>query len=173
MSRVILVVGGHGLGWVLIYAGNVKVRLHWISFAATIEAYKLLPPDAVIFVARTLPWFEIVLGAMLVLTSIAAGGLYCYSYFRRSVMATSAARGTTITLAALSTVASALLLTFLAILVRSYALGMDIDCGCFGPGEKLSLRTLVRDGLLAAVSLAVTVGAFLVSRRQTRHSPAA
>ncbi len=173
MWRVILLAGGHGLGWVLIYAGYVKVRLPWISFAATIEAYKLLPADTVIFVARTLPWFEFVLGALLVLTSIAAGGSYCYSYSRRSVMAASAANGNMMTLAALSTLASALLLTFFAILVRSYALGMDIDCGCFGPGEKLSLRTLVRDGLLAGISLAVAIGAFHMSRRQTVESPAA
>ena len=173
MSRALLLFGGMGLGGVLLYAGSVKVRLPWISFAATIEAYKLLPPDAVILTARTLPWFEIVLGALLILASFVAGGFHVYSYFRRSVFATLVANGFTIALAVLSTVASALLLAFFAILARSYALGMDIDCGCFGPGEKLSSKTLVRDGLLAGVSLAVTVGAFLMSRRRAGESPAA
>jgi len=172
MWRMILLAGGHGLGWVLVYAGYVKVRLPWISFAATIEAYKLLPADAVVFVARTLPWFELTLGALLVLTSMAAGASYGYSYFRRSVIAAWAAKGNMMALAALSAVASALLLTFFAILVRSFVLGMDIDCGCFGPGEKLSLRTLVRDGLLAGLSLAVTAGAVHRSRSQTVGSPA-
>ncbi len=168
-----LLAGGHGLGWVLAYAGYVKARLPWISFAATIEAYQLLSPEGVIFVARTLPWFELVLGALLILTSTAAGAFYGYSYYRRSVAAAAAAKSNMIALAVLSTVASVLLLTFFAILARSFALGMDIDCGCFGPGEKLSLRTLVRDGALAGVSVAVTVGAYFRSRRQTVGPPAA
>ncbi len=145
MSRALLLAGRIGLGLVLLYAGYAKLQQPWISFAATIEAYKILPPDAVIFTARTLPWFEVVLGALLVLG---------------------------VGLRWVAAVASALLLMFFAILVRSYALGMDVDCGCFGPGEKLSWKTLVRDGLLVGVSVAVTIGAFLAARRPTRESTA-
>ena len=145
MSRALLLAGRIGLGLVLLYAGYAKLQHPWISFAATIEAYKILPPDAVIFTARTLPWFEVVLGALLVLG---------------------------VGLRWVAAVASALLLMFFAILVRSYALGMDVDCGCFGPGEKLSWKTLVRDGLLVGVSLAVTIGAFLSERRPARESTA-
>ena len=138
-----MLAGRIGLGLVLLYAGYAKLQQHWISFAATIEAYKILPPDAVIFVARVLPWFEVVLSALLVLG---------------------------VGLRWVAAVASALLLVFFTILVRSYALGMDIDCGCFGPGEKLSWKTLVRDGLLLGVSLAVTIGAFLTARRPAKAS---
>jgi len=145
MSRALLLAGRIGLGLVLLYAGYAKLQQPWISFAATIEAYKILPPDAVIFTARTLPWFEVVLGALLVLG---------------------------VGLRWVAAVASALLLMFFAILVRSYALGMDVDCGCFGPGEKLSWKTLVRDGLLVGVSVAVTIGAFLAARRPARESTA-
>lgn len=145
MSRSLLLVGRIGVGLVLLYAGYAKLQQPWISFAATIEAYKILPPDAVIFTARTLPWFEVVLGALLVLG---------------------------VGLRWVAAVASALLLMFFAILVRSYALGMDVDCGCFGPGEKLSWKTLVRDGLLVGVSVAVTIGAFLAARRPARESTA-
>jgi len=35
--------------------------------------------------------------------------------------------------------------------------GMQIDCGCFGPGERLSWLTLLRDGALLAASLWLTV----------------
>jgi len=145
MSRALLLAGRIGLGLVLLYAGYAKLQQPWISFAATIEAYKILPPDAVIFTARTLPWFELLLGALLVLG---------------------------VGLRWVAAVASALLLMFFAILVRSYALGMDVDCGCFGPGEKLSWKTLVRDGLLVGVSVAVTIGAFLAARRPARESTA-
>ena len=34
MSRALLLFGGMGLGGVMLYAGSVKVRLPWISFAA-------------------------------------------------------------------------------------------------------------------------------------------
>jgi len=145
MPRALLLAGRIGLGLVLLYAGYAKLQQPWISFAATIEAYNILPPGAVIFTARTLPWFEVVLGALLVLG---------------------------VGLRWVAAVASALLLMFFAILVRSYALGMDVDCGCFGPGEKLSWKTLVRDGLLVGVSVAVTIGAFLAARRPTRESTA-
>ena len=145
MSRALLLAGRIGLGLVLLYAGYAKLQQPWISFAATIEAYKILPPDAVIFTARTLPWFEVVLGALLLLG---------------------------VGLRWVAAVASALLLMFFAILVRSYALGMDVDCGCFWPGEKLSWKTLVRDGLLVGVSVAVTIGAFLAARRSARESTA-
>jgi hypothetical protein len=67
--------------------------------------------------------------------------------------------------------ASLLLLTFFAVLVRSYALGMNIECGCFGPGEQLTWKTLMRDGFLVLVSLAVTVGAFLTRRKSSTVPP--
>lgn len=62
--------------------------------------------------------------------------------------------------------ASALLLAlFYAVVIRSYALHLAINCGCFGPNEKLDSWTLVRDGCLFALGVAVTIGAFVVHRR--------
>jgi len=49
--------------------------------------------------------------------------------------------------------------------VRAYATGMEINCGCFGPGEAISVRTLVRDGWLLAVSLFLTWTSFRGRRR--------
>jgi hypothetical protein len=48
--------------------------------------------------------------------------------------------------------------------VRSYRMGLEINCGCFGPGERLGPVTLLRDGSLLALALAVTIGAFLIGR---------
>ena len=56
--------------------------------------------------------------------------------------------------------ASLLLLAFMVVLVRSFALGMQIDCGCFGSGDPLSAYTLARDGTLLAASLLLTLLAF-------------
>jgi uncharacterized membrane protein YphA (DoxX/SURF4 family) len=141
MLRWLVFAGRVALGGVLLYAGYVKLQMPWINFAAQIQAYKLswLTDEAVIFIARTLPWFEVVLGGLLWL------GLGVRW---------------------LAGLASALLLFFFVILVRSFALGMDIDCGCFGEGDRLTWKTLVRDGLLLASSIAVTWGAHLLVRRQ-------
>ena len=56
-----------------------------------------------------------------------------------------------------ATAISLLLGGFFTLMVWAYARHMDISCGCFGPtGDPISWRTLLRDGALLAVSLAVT-----------------
>ena len=138
---MLVLLGRLGLGAVFLYAAYTKLKLPWITFAATIEAYKLLPESGVVFVARTLPWFEATLGALLVL-------------------------GFGLRWAAAA--ASALLLAFFAAMVRSYALGLQIDCGCFGPGDALSWKTLIRDGLLTSVAVALAVASFRATRGKAR-----
>ncbi len=137
LRRALILVARLGLGAVFLFAAYSKLKLPWISFAATIYAYQLLPDDAVVFVARVLPWFELLLGILLILG---------------------------IQLRWVAAAATVLLLAFFAVLVRSYVRGMDIDCGCFGPGDRLSWKTLVREGLLVGVSLALTVAAFSTPR---------
>ena len=46
-----------------------------------------------------------------------------------------------------------LLLGFFAVMVRTYASGIQIECGCFGPGDVISIRSLARDGSLLLASL--------------------
>jgi len=121
------------LGAVFIVAAWMKLREPWAMFAMAIDSYQILPDWAVELVARTLPWFELLLGVWLI------AGLW-----RR-----------------LSTpVASLLLVVFFVLMVRAMIKGMQIDCGCFGPGDRLSWVTLVRDGAMLASSLFVTVAAF-------------
>lgn len=49
--------------------------------------------------------------------------------------------------------ACGLLTLFLGVLAYGLALGLDIDCGCFGPGEHVSLgAALVRDVVLLGVA---------------------
>ena len=121
------------LGAIFIYAAWTKLRQHWMIFAMSIDSYHLMPEWAVLFLGRTLPWLELAIGVLLL-----AG------YKLRYV----------------ATAASALLLVFFAAMVRSYVIGQGIDCGCFGLGEAISPKTLVRDGSLLAASVLLAVSAF-------------
>jgi uncharacterized membrane protein YphA (DoxX/SURF4 family) len=124
------------LGVVFVYSGWLKLRESWVVFAITIDAYGVLPQWAVVFIARTLPWGELTLGLLLL-----------SSRWRRTS----------------SAIAAVLLLSFFSLLVYTYARGLDIDCGCFGPsGDPISPKTLARDGILATAALALV---FLSFRR--------
>jgi uncharacterized membrane protein YphA (DoxX/SURF4 family) len=116
------------LGAVFIYAAYTKLRQSWLLFALSIDSYQLLPEWAVFTLARTLPALELGLGVLLVV------GVW---------------------LRYLSVVAAAILALFFSVMIVSYFRGAGIDCGCFGVGEPLSIKTLARDGvlLLAAVTL--------------------
>ena len=68
-----------------------------------------------------------------------------------------------------SVIATLVFAGFFTLIVRTYMLGLEINCGCFGPGEKLGPRNLVVDGSLLALAIAVTVGAFLLRRNSRRE----
>ena len=127
------------LGAIFVYAGYVKLRDPWQLFAAGIASYEILPLWAVKITARVLPWFEVLIGLLLM-----AG-----RWFRLSTVST-----------------SFLLLIFFSSMVRAFAQGKEINCGCFGNNEKLGTATLIRDSSLLVLALAVTIGAFLVKRRR-------
>jgi uncharacterized membrane protein YphA (DoxX/SURF4 family) len=118
------------LGAVFVYAAYTKLRQSWLLFALSIDSYQLLPEWAVFALARTLPWFELALGVLLM---------------------------TGVWLRYLSIAAAGILGLFFAVMVVSYFQGAGIDCGCFGVGEALSARTLVRDGVLLAAAAALVV----------------
>lgn len=144
MRRTLLLAGRLALGIVFLYAAYSKLHppihptpplsVSLSLFAMQIDSYQLLPAWAVTPLAHTLPFLELALGVLLLL-----------GYQLRFVA------GAT----------SALLLVFFSVMLRTYLKGLEINCGCFGPGEALSVKTLVRDGLLLALSLALTVAAFL------------
>lgn len=117
------------LATIFIYAAWVKIKDPWQMFAMSIDSYKLLPLWAVEWTARVLPWVELAVGMMLL-----AG-----VWLRVGTAA-----------------ASAMLLVFFVLMVRAYAKGMEISCGCFGPGDIISWRTLVRDGSMLAGALFIT-----------------
>lgn len=133
MSRWLRLFLRLALGAIFVYAAWLKLRDPWQVFANSVANYGLLPMWAVKLVARALPWAEMLVGLLLILGR----------FLRVSSIA-----------------ASALLLGFFAIMVRTYASGIQIECGCFGPGDIISMRSLARDGSLLLASLGLAGMAF-------------
>jgi len=149
--RVLLVLGRVALGLIFLAAAYTKLHFNggWhfgdyhFFFAMAIDSYKMMPTTLVEWMARILPWFEFALGAWL----ISGVGL------RWS-----------------GSITSALLLVFIGAMARAKILGLEINCGCFGNNEKLGAATLIRDSSMLVLALAVTVGAFLITKRQNQVS---
>lgn len=155
-GKILLLIGRLALAAIFIFAAYAKlkpqaampwsvgsVRTSLSMFAMQVDSYQLLPPSLVSPAAHLLPFFELGLGLWLL-----SGILLRYS----------------------SLLTSLLLGAFFTVMVRTYAMGLEINCGCFGPGEQLGKKTLLRDGSLLGLAVAVTIGAFLLHRR--RHAVA-
>ena len=108
-----------------------------------VDSYNMLPLWAVELVARVLPILEAVLGAFLVL----GVGLRFFS-----------------------SITTALILVFIGAMIRALILHIQIKCGCFGNDDPLTIWTLLRDSSFLVLALAVTIGAFLVKKRQDTSS---
>ena len=115
------------LGGVIFVAGALKVTTPYKS-AAAMRAYELLPISIANFFGYVLPWFEVGLGALLIL-----GVATRLSGF----------------------IAGSLMIAFIFAIASAWARGLSIDCGCFGgggqvaPGETKYLQEIVRDFGLA------------------------
>jgi uncharacterized membrane protein YphA (DoxX/SURF4 family) len=153
--RVVIWIGRLVLGGIFIFAGYSKIFLpnfmfrplfalkfslstNLTNFAFQVDSYKLLSPAGVSFVAHTLPFFEIVLGLLLLIG------------WRLRIWAT---------------LATALILGFLAAVTRAYLLHMQINCGCFAAPEPLTGWTVVRDSAFAALAVVMTVFAYIEARQ--------
>ncbi len=149
LRRAVIWIGRLVLAGIFIYAGYAKIFLPIMHprppiglalsfFALQVDSYQILAPWAVNFVAHTLPFAEIGLGLLLLIG------------WKLRIWAT------------LNTL---LILGFFVAVTRSYALGMQINCGCFATPEPLTLMTVIRDGLLAALAVLMTVFAFMEARK--------
>jgi uncharacterized membrane protein YphA (DoxX/SURF4 family) len=151
IGRALLVIGRVALAIIFLYAGYAKMKpqggMPWsvasaktslAMFAVGVDSYQLLSTGGVDFVAHWLPPFELFLGLWLL-------------------------SGITLRYSALVT--SLLLVGLLAVQIRSFALGQEISCGCFGPGERIGPWSLFRDVAFIAVAIAIAVGDFRILRR--------
>ncbi len=155
-GRFVLLTGRLALAGVLLYAvyakldnppGTVasfdsfRLQLAVASFGIAIANYQVLPPSITEAVAYIVIGVELALGLWLLL----GVGL------RWSASASAALLG-----------------FFFALMLRAYAKGLIIDCGCFGPGETLGPRTLARDGLLLAMAVGIAASAWWQHRARLR-----
>jgi uncharacterized membrane protein YphA (DoxX/SURF4 family) len=155
LRRAVIWLGRLILGGIFIYAGYSKAFLpnknFWpyfilkfsltmniSNFAAQVEAFKLLPPWGVQFVAHTLPFTEIILGLLLLIG------------WRLRLWAT---------------LLTLIMLGFFSVVLRAYLLHMDINCGCFATPEVIGLKKVVEDAALSGLALLMTIFAFQEARR--------
>lgn len=113
-------------------AGYAKLA-HRFEFELAIESYQILPVWGVIAVARTLPWLEVALGLLL----LRGWKLHWFA-----------------------SASAALLGFFLATMAITYSRGVEATCGCFGLGEPVSPRTLLRDTLFFLPAIYLTIAAW-------------
>lgn len=93
------------LGGIFIYAGSTKL-LDPVIFATLIDAYGIVPDSLIMPVAIILPMLEVM------------GGIGLLFDIRGSLA-----------------LITGLLLLFIAILWYAIWMGLDVDCGCFGPED--------------------------------------
>jgi uncharacterized membrane protein YphA (DoxX/SURF4 family) len=144
--RAVIWLGRLILGPIFLYAGYSKIFLpntnFWpmfvlkfsisvnlANFARQVEAFKMLSPSGVQFVAHTLPFTEITLGLLLLIG------------WRLRIWAT---------------LLTAIMLGFLFVVSRAYLLHMDINCGCFATPEPINLKKIAEDAALSALAILMT-----------------
>src|ERR1035441_3162094 len=126
------------LGAVFVYGGYVKLQAPWGLLGMAIDSYHLVPLRYIEPLARTVPWFEVALGLLLI-----------FGWLLRISLTT----------------VSLTLAIFFAAMLHAFLNHQAINCRCFGPGEPISKWTLLRDGSMLAGSLFLTWMALRGSRR--------
>jgi putative oxidoreductase len=121
------------IGALFVYASIHKI-LDPLDFAVSIRNYMIVPPSWSNILALTLPWIE-----------IGAGGSLIFGIQTRpSALVTTGMLG-----------------VFLGALIYAYAIGLNIDCGCFSSASSSTGRVgwyhLVRDSSLFLISLFILI----------------
>lgn len=141
-----IVLGRLIAGGSLVLAAIIKLKGDPVAFALSIDSFKLVPRIVHLPMALYLPWFELVVGAALLLglwgrqAALLATGLY-----------------------AVFTIALA------SVLLR----GMSVTCGCFGGlfgGDTVTWFSVARNGIFiaaAAVVLVLGSGRFAVGNGES------
>jgi uncharacterized membrane protein YphA (DoxX/SURF4 family) len=155
LRRAVILIARLVLGGIFVYAGISKIffpnthlwpmfvlkfsiATNLATFGQQVDAYKLLSPGGVSFVAHTLPFTEILLGLLLLIG------------WELRIWAS---------------LVTLIILGFLTVVSRAYLLHMDINCGCFATYEPITLKKIVEDSALAGLALLMTVFAFIETRK--------
>ena len=130
------------LGGIFIFAGSIKL-LEPKTFAVLIEAYGFVPESLLLPVAFTLPALEVAAGI---------GMLFDIE-------------------GSLSIIAG-LLVLFIALLGYGIWIGLDVDCGCFGPDDpKAEVFHILRLSLYRDLVMLAGVAFLCVWRRYSAIEP--
>jgi uncharacterized membrane protein YphA (DoxX/SURF4 family) len=155
LRRIVLWIGRLVLGGIFIYAGYSKIflpntnlwpyfilkfsiSLNLGNFRDQVEAFKMLPPWGVQFVAHTLPFTEIILGFLVLIG------------WRLRIWAS---------------LLTFIMMGFFVVVLRAYLLHMNINCGCFATPEPIGLRKILEDAALSGLALLMTIFAFVEARK--------
>jgi uncharacterized membrane protein YphA (DoxX/SURF4 family) len=153
--RAVIWIGRLILGPIFIYAGYSKaflpntslwplfvmkfsISVNIANFARQVDAFQLLSPRGVSFVAHALPFTEIALGLLLLIG------------WRLRIWAP---------------LLTLIMLGFFGVVLRAYLLHMDINCGCFATPEPINLQKVLEDAALSALALLMTYFSFIESRK--------
>jgi hypothetical protein len=102
-----------------------------------VEAFKMLPPWGVEFVAHTLPFTEIILGFLVLIG------------WRLRIWAS---------------LLTFIMIGFFVVVLRAYLLHMNINCGCFATPEPIGLKKVLEDATLSGLAVLMTIFAFVEAR---------
>jgi uncharacterized membrane protein YphA (DoxX/SURF4 family) len=148
--RIIIWIGRLVLAGIFIYAGYAKITMGRSPrpplgvalgfFEMQVSSYQILSREASRFVAHTLPFAEIALGLLLLIG------------WQLRIWAT------LITL---------IIGGFFVSVVRAYAMGLQINCGCFAKPEPLDGMTVLRDGALLLLAVLMTVFVYIEARKNS------
>jgi len=128
VCRIILAV-------MFLYTGYIKIQAP-LQFAVTILGYELFPEAWIPFFAKWFPWAEVALGFFLLFDGVIFGRKSVRWDIRYVAAAT-----------------SALLLFFTVILTITYLRGIEANCGCFSFDDRITPRTILRDGIILLPAL--------------------
>jgi len=153
--RAVIWIGRLLLGGIFVYAGYSKIFLpnanlwpyfilkfsismNLSNFATQVEAFKMLPPWGVQFVAHALPFTEIVLGLLVLIG------------WRLRIWAS---------------MLTVIMFGFFFVVLRAYLLHMNINCGCFATPEIIGLRKVLEDAGMSLLAVLMTYFAFTEARQ--------
>lgn len=146
--RLFIWIGRIALAAIFIYAGYAKITMGrsprpplgvaLTFFEMQVDSYQILPVAASRFVAHTLPFVEMAIGVFL----LAGWQLRIWV-----------------------TLITVLIGGFFFSVLRAFVLHLEINCGCFAKPEPLTGMTVLRDGLLFALAIVLTVFVFQDARQ--------
>ena len=128
------------LAGVFISSGILKLKDGTLQFAAAITGYQVVPEQYIYPIAQYFPWVEIALG-LIILSGIK---------IRWSSIA-----------------AAGLMLFFIVLLSTTLYRGIETNCGCFGSGDRITWKTVLRDGSFLVPAMYLVIESWWPKRSKT------